>query len=53
VRRGLVLTGGDPSAFFTRPIAFILFALVVLSLVGPTSVGRRAQQRLATLWRRT
>ncbi|MFB3816479.1 MAG: tripartite tricarboxylate transporter permease [Candidatus Methylomirabilales bacterium] len=52
VRRGLVLTGGDPSPFFTRPIAFILFAFVLLSILGPTAVGRRAQEKLAALWRR-
>jgi len=53
LRRGLVITAGDPSPFFTRPISLILFLLVVLSVLGPTEFGRRASQRIARLWRRT
>jgi putative tricarboxylic transport membrane protein len=50
LRRGLVITAGDPSPFFTRPIALVLFALLVLSILGPTGVGRRIQSRVVALW---
>ena len=46
LRRGLVITAGDPSPFFTRPIALVLFALLVLSILGPTGVGRSIHQGL-------
>jgi putative tricarboxylic transport membrane protein len=52
LRRGLVITAGDPSPFFTRPISFILFVLVLLSIVGPTEFGRRLSARITGLWRR-
>jgi putative tricarboxylic transport membrane protein len=52
LRRGLVITAGDPSPFFTRPIALILFLLMVLSLVAPTEFGRRLSARLSSLWHR-
>jgi putative tricarboxylic transport membrane protein len=51
-RRGLVITAGDPSPFFTRPISLILFVLVALSVVGPTEFGRRLGGRITGLWRR-
>jgi putative tricarboxylic transport membrane protein len=50
LRRGLVITAGDPTPFFTRPISFILFALLVLSVVGSTGVGRRVTEKVAGLW---
>jgi putative tricarboxylic transport membrane protein len=52
LRRGLVITAGDPSPFFSRPISLILFALLVLSLIGPTGVGRSIQSKVAALWSR-
>jgi putative tricarboxylic transport membrane protein len=51
-RRGLVITAGDPSPFFTRPISLVLFGLLVLSLVGPTSLGRGIKLRIVALWSR-
>jgi putative tricarboxylic transport membrane protein len=53
LRRGLVITAGDPSPFFTRPISLILFLFVALSVLGPTKVGRRVSQKITRLWRRT
>jgi putative tricarboxylic transport membrane protein len=50
LRRGLVITAGDPSPFFTRPIALVLFALLVLSILGPTGLGRRIQSKVRALW---
>jgi putative tricarboxylic transport membrane protein len=50
LRRGLVITAGDPSPFFTRPIALVLFALLVLSILGPTGLGRRMQSGVRALW---
>jgi putative tricarboxylic transport membrane protein len=50
LRRGLMITAGDPTPFFTRPIALILFALLVLSVVGSTGVGRRISAKAAGLW---
>ena len=52
VRRALVITAGDPSPFFTRPISLVLFGLLVLSLVGPTSLGRGIKSRIVGLWSR-
>jgi putative tricarboxylic transport membrane protein len=52
VRRALVITGGDPSPFFTRPISLILFGLLVLSVLGPTSAGRAIKSALIALFRR-
>ena len=52
VRRALVLTAGDPSPFFTRPISLILFCLLVLSVVGPTSLGRNLKSKIMALWSR-
>jgi putative tricarboxylic transport membrane protein len=52
LRHGLMITAGDPSPFFTRPIAFILCVFVVLSVVGPTKSGQRASAKIARLWRR-
>ena len=53
LRRGLVITAGDPSPFFTRPIALILFSLLVISLIGPTCVGRWIKSRIVGLWSRS
>ena len=53
LRRGLMITAGDPSPFFTRPIALILFGLLVLSILGPTGVGRGIKSKVAALWSRT
>jgi putative tricarboxylic transport membrane protein len=50
LRRGLVITAGDPTPFFTRPISFILFTLLVASIVGSTGVGRRIGEKAASLW---
>ena len=52
VRRALVLTAGDPSPFFTRPISLVLFCLLVLSVVGPTSLGRNLKSKIMALWSR-
>ena len=45
-RRALMITAGDPSPFFTRPISLVLFGLLVLSVVGPTSVGKSIKARV-------
>ncbi len=42
LRRALVISQGDPSIFFTRPIAVTLLAVTVISLVWPL-VRRRRQ----------
>jgi putative tricarboxylic transport membrane protein len=52
VRRALVITAGDPSPFFTRPISLVLFGLLVLSVLGPTPLGRGVKSRLVALWSR-
>jgi putative tricarboxylic transport membrane protein len=50
LRRGLVITAGDPSPFFTRPIALVLFGLLVLSILGPTGAGRWIKSKFSALW---
>jgi len=52
LRRGLVITAGDPAPFFTRPISLVLFGLLVLSIFGPTGVGRSVKSSLMALWYR-
>lgn len=45
LRRGLALTGGDPTPFFTRPISALLLGLVVLTVVGRTALGAWLRRR--------
>jgi len=45
LRRGLALTGGDPTPFFTRPISALLLGLVVLTVVGQTALGAWLRRR--------
>jgi putative tricarboxylic transport membrane protein len=33
LRRGLLLTNGDPTPFFTRPISAIIFAVIVVTVL--------------------
>lgn len=47
LRRALVLTAGDATPFFTRPISIVLVVLLLLSVLGPTRVGQAVQRRLA------
>jgi putative tricarboxylic transport membrane protein len=42
LRRGLVLSDGDLSAFFTRPIAAVLAAIVILTVLLQLRTARRA-----------
>ena len=43
LRRGLLLSDGDPSPFFTRPISLMLFLVIVASvLLSVPAVKRRA-----------
>ena len=53
LRRGLVITAGDPSPFFSRPIALVLFGLLVLSVLGPTSLGGKIKSKVMGLWPRS
>ena len=46
LRRALVLTAGDATPFFTRPISIILVVLLLMSVLGPTQLGRAVQRRL-------
>ncbi len=46
LRRGLLLSDGDPSPFFTRPIAATLFALILITLAMSIPEVRRALTRL-------
>jgi putative tricarboxylic transport membrane protein len=33
LRRGLLLTDGDPTPFFTRPISLVIFSVIVITIV--------------------
>ena len=49
LRRGLTLSNGDFTPFFTRPISLVFFAVIVLTVlfsIGPVRAGANA------LWRR-
>jgi putative tricarboxylic transport membrane protein len=53
LRRGLVLSDGDLVPFFTRPISFVLFALIAATiLLNIPSVHRAASLTWASLGRR-
>jgi len=52
LRRGLVLTSGDPTPFFTRPISVILCAMVVVSVLLSFAAVRRGLARVIRLPRR-
>jgi TctA family transporter len=39
-RRGLMITAGDPSPFFTCPVTLILFLMLVASVIWSTSEGK-------------
>ena len=50
LRRGLVLTNGDPTPFFTRPISLILCVATVLTILFSIPlVQRLVRQALAGL----
>jgi putative tricarboxylic transport membrane protein len=46
LRRGLLLSGGDPSPFFTRPISATLAAVIVVSVILSLPMVRRRLARL-------
>jgi len=56
LRRGLMLTDGDPTPFFTRPISALLATIVIVSLLMHVPAIRHGltgiRQRLAANWRR-
>ena len=47
LRRGLVISDGDLSPFFTRPMAGVLAAVVILTVLAQVPVVRRLIARLA------
>ena len=49
-RRGLMITAGDPSPFFTRPISLVLFLMLVVSILWSTRPGLWVRSRLRALW---
>jgi putative tricarboxylic transport membrane protein len=46
LRRGLLLSGGDPSPFFTRPISATLASVIVVSVILSLPMVRRRLARL-------
>jgi putative tricarboxylic transport membrane protein len=56
LRRGLVLSDGDLTPFFNRPISALMFAICVVSILMNFATVRQAAGRAwsaATAWRRT
>jgi putative tricarboxylic transport membrane protein len=51
LRRGLMITAGDPLPFFTRPISAVLCAMLVVSVLWSTSRGQRCIAWVKGLWR--
>ncbi|HEY8369930.1 MAG TPA: tripartite tricarboxylate transporter permease, partial [Thermodesulfobacteriota bacterium] len=45
LRRGLVLTDGDPTPFFTRPISLVLVAIIAATVLLRVPAVRRALGR--------
>ena len=52
LRRGLMITAGDPRPFFTRPISAVLFVMLIVSVIWSTAPGKWIGSRLAALWTR-
>ena len=50
LRRGLMITAGDPSPFFTRPVSMVIVIMLVVSVIWSTSAGRWLGARLKALW---
>ncbi len=50
LRRGLMITAGDPSPFFTRPISAMLFVLLIVSVIGSTRPRHWIRTKLKSLW---
>ena len=48
LRRGLLLTDGDPTPFFTRPISLVLFIVIVASVVLSVPAAKRRIAGLIT-----
>ncbi len=46
LRRGLLLTDGDPSPFFTRPISAALFLLILFTIIMSIPAVKRRAARL-------
>jgi putative tricarboxylic transport membrane protein len=40
LRRGLMITAGDPSPFFTRPVSLIIGLTPIASMIWSTSAGQ-------------
>jgi putative tricarboxylic transport membrane protein len=45
LRRGLVLSDGDLTPFFTRPISFVMFALVAATILLNVPIVHRMASR--------
>jgi putative tricarboxylic transport membrane protein len=41
LRRALIISGGDVSIFFTRPISAALIVMIILSVIVPYLIKRR------------
>lgn len=50
LRRGLMITAGNPAPFFTRPISLALFMLLFLSVLGATKLGKRGSAAIKGLF---
>jgi putative tricarboxylic transport membrane protein len=48
LRRGLLLTDGDPTPFFTRPISMVLIAVILASVLLSVPAIKRRAARLFT-----
>lgn len=46
LRRAMALSGGDWGVLFDSPVALVLWAMALVSLVGPVILARRARTRL-------
>jgi putative tricarboxylic transport membrane protein len=51
LRRGLMITDGDPTPFFARPISAVLLVMLIVSVIWSTSAGKWIGSRIAWLWR--
>jgi len=50
LRRGLLLTNGDPTPFFTRPISMVLIAVILLSIALSVPAVKHGVGRALSRW---
>ena len=51
LRRGLMITHGNPAPFFTRPVSFLLFMILFISVISATKFGSKLLNSTSTFFK--